>query len=149
MKSILSAVSAVLVLSMMFVGATTNEASADTTSIKRNIVDRNTGEVLFRCGDIYTHRIAGVVRPGGILVNQAPVVPVAPLHRYSKRMQSYILACNANHTLYAGHTQPMVGIGIGIGINKQIGGGDTNLYGSQAYSGSNSGAVSNAGATSR
>jgi molybdopterin biosynthesis enzyme len=133
-----------LVMASAMVTGGAGVASAD--AIKR-VIKNQAGEVVFRCGSIYRHRQAGLFTPGTVVINQAPVVPVAPLHKYPQEVQAYIRACNSNHTLYAGHTQPM--FSVGIGVTKHVGGGDTNLYGSQAISGSNSGATSGSTAESR
>lgn len=119
--------------------------AADTAaagSIDRFIVDQE-GNRVFDCGDIYRHRQIGILRPGTVVINQAPVVLTAPLHEYSERQQQFIKACNSRQTIYAGHSQPI--LNIGIGATYHMGGGDTTLYGSTATSGSTSGAT--AGAT--
>lgn len=113
-------------------------ACSTTDTIERSVVDPVTKNKKFDCGSIYIHRTSADIRAGTVVMNQAPRVPTAPMHRYSPEVQAYIRACNSNHTIYAGHTQPIVNVG--IGINKQVGGGNTNVYGSQAYSGSSSGA---------
>lgn len=134
---------ALCALALTFATVMLPASSAQADVIKRVIKDQQ-GNVLFRCGSVYRHRQVGVVRPGTVLINQAPVVLVAPIEHYSPRQQQFIRACNANHTLFANSHQPI--LNIGIGVTRHLGGGDseTNVYGSSAASTSNSAADADA-----
>jgi|GEM_PF-2589697 len=127
--------------------ATTLGACATTDSIKRPIKDQ-AGVTQFQCTDIRIHRTSADIRGGTVVINQGPVITTAPMSDYTPRMQAFIRACNTNHTIYAGHTQPNVNLTLGAGITQIEGAGSSvnKVYGSTAVAGATSGSNANAGA---
>ena len=134
------------VLASTILALTATSVAADSSRIHR-VIKNAAGEVIFKCGDINRHRQVGLVQPGTVLITVSPVISATGDNRdLNKQQQGFANACNNQRILFANSHNPVVGIGIGVGLNHVTGGGDSNIYGSQAYSGSQSGAT--AGATS-
>lgn len=131
-------------LSIVAAAAVTLPASSAFADNKIKLKLRNQhGEIVFDCGTINIHKTVGLATPGTVLITRNAPMAVG---KVSRKTQAYINKClQGSQVIYAGHTDPM--LQIGVGIHKQLGGGDSNInvYGSQAISGSSSGA--SAGAT--
>ncbi len=132
----------------MIIGAVALSFLASTASAevwtKRKLRNMKTGEIVFDCGTVDIQRRAGFVTPGAVMVTRNGPVAIG---KVSAKTQAYIRACYAGtETLYVGHSDPM--LQLGVGVTKHVGGGDSNIsvYGSQAFSGSSSGASAGASA---
>jgi hypothetical protein len=146
-----------LVLSLVFTAVTPAAAQGPVQKVQKRsgstinlyLRDMGTGKIIFHCGSIYRHRQVGVVRPGTVLINRDMATsPTGDLKDLHPKIQGYIKACNQSHqTIYAGHSQPI--LSVGIGVTRIQGGGSTNVYGSQAYSGSSSAADAGANAAAQ
>lgn len=131
-----------------FLALSASASMAETNRINMVLKNASTGEVLFDCGTINIHREIGVLAPGVVLITKnTPMSLSGDLNDLPPTLRGYVQACiRGSETIYAGHTQPIVSIG--IGATRIIGGGNSvnNLYGSQAGSVSISGADADANA---
>jgi hypothetical protein len=157
MKKFFSVIGSMLfALTIMFTMASPADAGGPVQKVQKRsganidlyLRDMVSNEIVFKCGTIYRHRQIGVLQPGTVLMNRDMATsPTGDLKDLHPKIQGYIKACNQSHqTIYAGHSQPI--FSIGIGVTRIQGGGNTNVYGSQAISGSNSGANAGANAAS-